>query len=111
MTFDLHKLYHNAHSSTASALVASTACFPLWLKICHRHIFLTRRAHTEGAFGLQAPNARKPIFCRAVPWCRRCLKQNLSLRRETSPRPTVRNDVFFKIEKSGRSKPLSYEKS
>ena len=27
-----------------SALVASTACFPLWLKICHRHIFLTRRA-------------------------------------------------------------------
>ena len=27
-----------------SALVASIACFPLWLKICHWHIFLTRRA-------------------------------------------------------------------
>ena len=23
--------------------------------------------------------------CRAVPWCRRCLKQNLSLRREQAP--------------------------
>ncbi len=33
-----------------SAQVASIACFPLWLKICHRHIFLTRRAHPEGAF-------------------------------------------------------------
>ena len=33
-----------------SALVASTACFPLWLKICHRHIFLTRRALPEGGF-------------------------------------------------------------
>ena len=32
-----------------SALVASIACFPLWLKICHRHIFLTRHAHSEGA--------------------------------------------------------------
>ena len=28
----------------------------------------------------------KPIpLCRAVPWCRRCLKQNLSLRREQAP--------------------------
>ena len=37
-----------------SALVASTACFPLWLKICHRHIFLTRRALPEGAFAIIA---------------------------------------------------------
>ena len=30
--------------ASLSALVASIACFPLWLKICHWHIFLTRRA-------------------------------------------------------------------
>ncbi len=36
-------------AAPAFARVASIACFPLWLKICHRHIFLTRRALPEGA--------------------------------------------------------------
>ena len=52
---NLVKLYGKALSLTRlrqepSARVASIACFPLWLKICHRHIFLTRRAHPEGAY-------------------------------------------------------------
>ena len=56
MTLGLNSLYSNALSLSRlwrqpSAQVASIACFPLWLKICHRHIFLTRRAHPEGALG------------------------------------------------------------
>ena len=52
---NLVKLYGKALSLTRlrqepSARVASIACFPLWLKICHRHIFLTRRALPEGAY-------------------------------------------------------------
>ena len=27
--------------------VAISDCSPLWLKTCHRHVFLTRRAHRE----------------------------------------------------------------
>ena len=35
---------------------------------------------------LQRGCRAKPIpLCRAVPWCRRCIKQNLSLRREQAP--------------------------
>ena len=33
-----------AFARQPSALVAIVDCSPLWLKICHRHIFLTRRA-------------------------------------------------------------------
>ena len=54
VTKGLRHSHRNAFSPTRlrrepSAPVASVACFPLWLKICHRHIFLTRRAHPEGA--------------------------------------------------------------
>ena len=45
-----------------SAQVASIACSPLWLKICHRHIFLTRRALPEGAFFGQ-PRTSVPTKC------------------------------------------------
>ena len=36
------------HGSLRSPLqVAISDCSPLWLKTCHRHVFLTRRAHRE----------------------------------------------------------------
>ena len=70
------KLYRNALSLSRlrrqpSALVASTACFPLWLKICHRHIFLTRRAHPERAFG----DACASLGVWALPEAMRCLQR------------------------------------
>ncbi len=48
----------------------------------------------------------KPIpLCRAVPWCRRCIKQNLSLRREQAP--ALRYDSI--ITQIGRENKFSAE--
>ena len=60
-----NSFYRNAFSLSRlrrqpSAQVASIACFPLWLKICHRHIFLTRRAHPEGALPRKSASLNTP---------------------------------------------------
>ena len=101
------KLYCNALSLSRlrrqpSALVASTACFPLWLKICHRHIFLTRRALPEGAFGLCAPKVCL-IFLTSTDFV------------GTKAKPRIRRGKFYLIRlflkfkySSSLSKKLSY---
>ena len=45
-------LFLSPQSRLRSTAVAITDCSPLWLKTCHRHVFLTRRARlgTRGAF-------------------------------------------------------------
>ena len=99
MTLGLYQFHCCALSLTRlrrepSALVASTACFPLWLKICHRHIFLTRRAHPEGAY----VRARASLGVWALPYARvACnaliLKAKLAIK-QNDKYNFVRQDMF-----------------
>ena len=62
--------------SRCSTAVAITDCSPLWLKTCHRHVFLTRRAHLQQGepwcFYEALPNLRKgPGSPVSLPLCPR----------------------------------------
>ena len=57
------------------------------------------------AFVLQRNRAKPIPLCRAVPWCRRCLKQNFLSRREQAPALRC-NPIITQI---GRENNLSAE--
>ena len=58
------------HGSLRSPLqVAISDCSPLWLKTCHRHVFLTRRARRERQ---KAPRIRSFLSRRKARVCDHC---------------------------------------
>ena len=95
-----------------SALVAIVDCFPLWLKICHRHIFLTSRALVRGS------QVRSNLYATACT----SVYEILSLRSRMTPvlkltlicpqprseAPNATNETFLVIlERSEESRKVS----